>query len=283
MKELQKEKWIGIALGIVGIAASIFILYMSFPKLSDYIEKYLNYEPAKAVVIEEYNDGQLLIEYVVNNKPYQEEISDGRTRIPRTVNIKYNPQNPSDIISSFDTTIIIIIAFIFFSALLGTYFFLKSIGIEKTENVQYINCIKVIPMKLWQQMLLCVLFFLIGLGLLAYATDGFETLNLKTLNYKSATATVVGYEENKAGLKTEIFEYTVDSQTVKTLGKYYTSQPKKKNTRVKIRYNPKNLEEITIIERETDYFLLGIGLLFSGVGIYGFIGTPIQKLKKRMP
>ena len=25
MKELQKEKWIGIALGIVGIAASIFI------------------------------------------------------------------------------------------------------------------------------------------------------------------------------------------------------------------------------------------------------------------
>ena len=38
MKELQKEKWIGIALGIVGIAASIFILYMSFPKLSDYIE-----------------------------------------------------------------------------------------------------------------------------------------------------------------------------------------------------------------------------------------------------
>ena len=147
-----------------GIAASIFILYMSFPKLSDYIEKYLNYEPAEAVVIEEYNDGQLLIEYVVNNKPYQEEISDGRTRIPRTVNIKYNPQNPSDIINSLDTTIIIIIAFIFTSAILGIHFFLKSLGIERTENVEYINGIKVTPMKLWQQMLLCFIFFLIGMS-----------------------------------------------------------------------------------------------------------------------
>lgn len=282
MKELQKEKWIGIALGIVGIAASIFILYMSFPKLSDYIEKYLNYEPTEAVVIGETSDRKLLVEYVVNDKAYQEEISDGRTRIPRIVNIKYNPQNPSDIISSFDTTIIIIVAFIFTSAILGIHFFLKSLGIERTENVEYINGIKVTPMKLWQQMLLCFIFFLIGIVILSYATDGFETFNLKTITYKPTTATVVGYEENKAGLKTEVLEFVIDGQTYQSTENYYTSQPKKQNTTVDVRYNPKKPEEILVIEREPDYLALGVGLLFSVVGIYGFIGSPIQKLKKKV-
>ena len=282
MKELQKEKWIGIALGIVGIVASIFILYMSFPKLSDYIEKSLNYEPTEAVVIGETSDRKLLVEYVVNDKAYQEEISDGRTRIPRTVNIKYNPQNPSDIISSFDTTIIIIVAFIFTSAILGIHFFLKSLGIERTENVEYINGIKVTPMKLWQQMLLCFIFFLIGIVILSYATDGFETFNLKTITYKPTTATVVGYEENKAGLKTEVLEFVIDGQTYQSTGNYYTSQPKKQNTTVDVRYNPKKPEEILVIEREPDYLALGVGLLFSVVGIYGFIGSPIQKLKKKV-
>lgn len=280
MKELQKEKWIGVALGMVGIAASIFMLYVSFPKLYNYIEKYLNYEPVEAVVIGQTNNGQLIIEYVVNNEPYQEEISDGRTRIPQTLSIKYNPQNPSDIISSLDFTIILIIAFIFASAILGTYFLLKCIGIEKTENVKYINGIKVTPMKLWQQMLLSLFFFLVGIALISYATDGFETY-LKTMTYKSATATVVGYEENKAGLKTEILEFVIDNQTYQSKGKYYTSRPKKKNTTVIVRYNPKDPEEILVIEREPDYLTLGVGLLFATVGIYCFIGTPIQKLKKK--
>ena len=158
----------------------------------------------------------------------------------------------------------------------------KSLGIERTENVEYINGIKVTPMKLWQQMLLCFIFFLIGIVILSYATDGFETFNLKTITYKPTTATVVGYEENKAGLKTEVLEFVIDGQTYQSTGNYYTSQPKKQNTTVDVRYNPKKPEEILVIEREPDYLALGVGLLFSVVGIYGFIGSPIQKLKKKV-
>ena len=44
----------------------------------------------------------------------------------------------------------------------------------------------------------------------------------------------------------------------------------------------KKPEEILVFEREPDYLALGVGLLFSVVGIYGFIGSPIQKLKKKV-
>lgn len=128
-----QKSWQSMVIGIVVLLIGIGLLVYSFLFNSNYSEKSRNYVETDAEVIGYHNNSEglqaIVVEYVVDGKQY-EKISnsyvDNPLLVGTTVRIKYNKDDPSDMIFVNDSSTIVfpIVGGIF--TVIGLIFFISS-------------------------------------------------------------------------------------------------------------------------------------------------------------
>lgn len=109
--------------------------------------------------------------------------------------------------------------------------------------------------------LIALLFLLVGLAVTTASTVLLISYNQKSKTYKPTTAIVVDYKEKSNGLKAIIIEYNIKDKYYRLTSKHYDKKPEAIDSEVKIKYNPKNHNEIIWVDNNHNYKYLIAGLI----------------------
>ena len=129
------------------------------------------------------------------------------------------------------------------------------------------------PLKKWQQVLIGVLFTFIGGFLLVFSVNQIKDYKEKDKTYKPISATVVAYDTNSDGLQAVIVEYAVGTTIYREKSDVYSNLPKQMGTKVDLKYNPNNPEEIIWVGDSTNYILPLTSVIFIVCGFLICIGS----------
>lgn len=109
--EITNKPWMGILIGILFSIIGIIMLFISVKNIKSYNEKNDSYIETIADVIDyNYNDEGLkaiIVQYKVEGNYYQKAsntYSTSAKSIGSQINIKYNPEDPNDVIWSNDSS-----------------------------------------------------------------------------------------------------------------------------------------------------------------------------------
>ena len=130
-----------------------------------------------------------------------------------------------------------------------------------------------------KQILLSLLFLIIGVGLLVYSFYRIKDYNEKNKIFEETEARVVDHEHQDEDNYAIVVEYTVDGNTYRKTSSTSTNHPKSIGTIVKIKYNPENPEDMIWSNDSTNIIVPIVGVLFAGIGVYGIIYS-IKESKK---
>ena len=110
--------------------------------------------------------------------------------------------------------------------------------------------------------LIALLFLLVGLAVTTASTVLLISYNQKSNKYKETTAIVVDHKEKSNGLKAIVIEYNIGEKYYRLTSKHFDKKPEAIDSKIKIKYNPKNHNEIIWIDNNHNnkYLLAGIGL-----------------------
>ena len=116
---------------------------------------------------------------------------------------------------------------------------------------------------------------LIGLGITIFSIISIKSYNEKMASYVETTAIVVGYnystDDEGDELAAIIAEYKVERETYRINSSSYSTSTKALGTKVKVKYNPKDPSDAIFVDDKSSFFVLFMGLLFTGIGIYALI------------
>lgn len=123
-----------------------------------------------------------------------------------------------------------------------------------------------------KKIIVMIIFILVGLGLSIFSFMNIKKYNEKDKTYIETTAKVVDYEydrdEEGRELAAIISEYKVERNTYRIKSSSFSSNPKAIGSIVKIKYNPNNPSEAIYSGDKSYYFVLGVGVLFTLVGLF---------------
>lgn len=110
-------------------------------------------------------------------------------------------------------------------------------------------------------------FAIMGIVFLVNSLSTIKTYNEKDKIYTETDSVVVDYDYNAEGSKAIIVEYTVDGQSYRQQSYSYSSSPAPQGSRVKIKYNPNNPEDIIWASDSKTIMFPIVGAAFTVVGI----------------
>ena len=118
--------------------------------------------------------------------------------------------------------------------------------------------------------LIALLFLLVGLAVTTASIVLLVSYNQKSKIYKPTTAVVVDHKEKSNGLKAIIIEYNIKDKYYRLTSKHYDKKPEAIDAKVKIKYNPKNHNEIIWVDNNHNhkYLMAGIILLLGDAIIW---------------
>ena len=118
--------------------------------------------------------------------------------------------------------------------------------------------------------LIALLFLLVGLAVTTASIVLLVSYNQKSKIYKPTTAVVVDHKEKSNGLKAIIVEYNIKDKYYRLTSKHYDKKPEAIDAKVKIKYNPKNHNEIIWVDNNHNhkYLMAGIILLLGDAIIW---------------
>lgn len=120
--------------------------------------------------------------------------------------------------------------------------------------------------------LIGLLFTGVGFYLLNLSFDMLKTYKEKDETFVAYEAVVVDYDYDESdGLAAIIVEYEVDGVIYQKTGNSYSSMPKDLGTRVGIKYDPKNPDDIIWEKDGTNILLPIISFAFFVSGVYTVI------------
>lgn len=136
-------------------------------------------------------------------------------------------------------------------------------------------------LKPWQQILVGLLFMILGIIFLFIAVKTINSYNEKNKTYIETNSVVVGYDYDDEGLQAIIVEYKVNGRSYTKTSNSYSNMPKERGTKVKIKYNPNKPKDAIWVKDSTNIILPIISGLFILIGlvvtIFGFIRIKKEK------
>ena len=133
------------------------------------------------------------------------------------------------------------------------------------------------PLKKWQQILIGVLFTFIGGFMLVVSVNQINDYKKKDKIFTPITATVVGYDTNSDGLQAVIVEYAVGTTIYREKSDTYSNMPKEMGTRIDIKYNPNNPNDIIWVGDSANFILPLTSVIFIVCGFLICIGGAKKK------
>lgn len=129
--------------------------------------------------------------------------------------------------------------------------------------------------------LIALLFLLVGLAVTTASVVLLVSYNQKSKIYKPTTAVVVDHKEKSNGLKAIIIEYNIKDKYYRLTSNHYDKKPEAIDSKVKIKYNPKNHNEIIWVDNNHNhkYLMAGI-ILLAGDAIIWLISIFTGKKRK---
>lgn len=116
-----------------------------------------------------------------------------------------------------------------------------------------------------------IVFLVIGLIVFTISLVTLGTFFSKYVTYKETEGKVVdykyNYKDNGVQLGTDVIEYVAGDKTYKKPSNHYARYPEPIGTVVKIKYNSKKPTDIIFLGETDKYLYLGIGVIFTGVGL----------------
>lgn len=111
--------------------------------------------------------------------------------------------------------------------------------------------------------IIALLLLLVGLAVTTASSVLLISYNQKSKIYKATTATVVEHKEKSNGLKAIVIEYNIKDKYYRLTSKHYGKKPEAIDSKIKIKYNPKNHNEIIWVDNNHNhkYLIAGIILL----------------------
>lgn len=137
------------------------------------------------------------------------------------------------------------------------------------------------PLKPWQEKVIGLLFFVIGIALLIYSYSTITEYKEKDSSYIETTSVVVDYDYDSDGLQAIIVEYTVEGVVYRKTSNTYSNNPKDVGSEVSIKYNPTDPNDMIWTNDSTNVILPVCGVLFSVVGAVVLI-TSLRKKKEQV-
>lgn len=129
--------------------------------------------------------------------------------------------------------------------------------------------------------IIIILIFIIGLAITSSSTIVIFNNYRKSKKFTPITATVVDYDKKENGLRAIIIEYNLNEKYYQLTSKHYTSKPEKRDSEIKIKYNPENPSEIIWIDNNHNHKYLTSGLILLSGSILMFI--VLSLLDKKIP
>lgn len=124
--------------------------------------------------------------------------------------------------------------------------------------------------KPWQSLLFCLIFLVVGIGLIIYGINSNATLKEKSARFIETQAIVVDYDYNSDGLAAIVVEYEVNGNKYLKTSSSSSSSPKSIGSVVKIKYNPDNPNDMIWNSNEGIFILIfgSICAIFGGIGTF---------------
>jgi uncharacterized protein YxeA len=130
-----------------------------------------------------------------------------------------------------------------------------------------------------KKVFLSVLMMLVGLGLFIFSIYRIIDYKEKNKTYIETEATVIEYAERDDDQQAIIVQYEVDGKSYTHTADSSSNHPKSIGSKVKIKYNPENPEQMIWSKDISNILLPAVGLLFTVAGIY-CIYDNAKRLKK---
>ena len=152
-------------------------------------------------------------------------------------------------------------------------------------NISTGKTIELKTMKQSHKILFGLIFTIIGIAILCFASSSINTYNEKNATFTETTSKVVDYKYDDDGLQAIIVEYVVNGRTYQKVSNSYSNMPKSIGTEVSIKYNPNDPQDIIWTSDSTNIILPIVGITFTLIGIailiYGIISGKKKKILKK--
>ncbi len=136
-------------------------------------------------------------------------------------------------------------------------------------------------MKQSQKILVGLIFTIIGIAILCFASASIKTYNEKNATFTETTSKVVDYKYDDDGLQAIIVEYVVNGRTYQKVSNSYSNMPKSIGTKVSIKYNPNDPQDAIWTSDSANIILPIVGIVVTLIGvailIYGIISGKKKK------
>ena len=136
--------------------------------------------------------------------------------------------------------------------------------------------------KTWHNVFMGLIFAIIGIALLCFSVLLIKTYNEKNETFIETTSKVVDYKYNDEGLQAIIVEYVVDGQTYYKISNSYSNMPKSIGTKVLIKYNPYNPQDIIWTMDSINIILPIVGVAFTLAGVIVVIFSIKNRKKQKL-
>lgn len=128
--------------------------------------------------------------------------------------------------------------------------------------------------------IIIVLLFIVGLAITSASSIVIFNNYRKSKIYTPITAVVVAYDKKENGLRSIIIEYNIENKYYQITSKHYSSKPEKRDSEIKIKYNPENPSEIIWIDNNHNKKYLTSGLILVSGSILMFLVLNLLDKKK---
>ena len=148
-------------------------------------------------------------------------------------------------------------------------------------NISTGKTIELKTMKQSQKILFGLIFTIIGIAILCFASSSINTYNEKNATFTETISKVVDYKYDDDGLQAIIVEYVVNGRTYQKVSNSYSNMPKSIGAEVSIKYNPNDPQDIIWTSESANIILPIVGIAFTLIGIAILIYGIISGKKKK--